>query len=124
MIGKIYSSVTPFYDVQTGQNSYKRRPVLIISGPRNNDYTVLPVSTVTNKQNLDMIYDIEIETGLYPKLNLAKTSYVRVHKQTTVHKASLVREIADMKAEYEELYLYVLTKLEEYNKEVMDNALS
>ncbi len=30
MIGKIYSSVTPFYDSKKGMNSFKRRPVLIM----------------------------------------------------------------------------------------------
>lgn len=49
MIGKIYSSVIPFYDSVKQANSYKKRPVLIIGGPRNNDYTVLPISTVTKK---------------------------------------------------------------------------
>ena len=37
MIGKIVSSITPFYDNRLGMNSFKKRPVLIIGGPRNND---------------------------------------------------------------------------------------
>lgn len=124
MIGQIYSSVTPYYDVRTGRNSFKRRPVLIISGPQNNDYTVLPVSTVSRKENLDRDYDIEVEPSDYPKLNLNHTCYIRTHKQTTVHKASLVRKIADMKLEYEDLYLEILEKCEEFHKSVIDNALS
>lgn len=124
MIGQIYSSVTPYYDVKTGQNSYKRRPVLIISGPQNNDYTVLPVSTVSRKENLDREYDIEVEPSDYPKLNLNHKSYIRTHKQTTVHRASLVKKIADMKSDYEDLYLDTLEKYEEFNKNVINNALS
>lgn len=122
MIGKIYSSVTPFYDSVKGTNSFKRRPVLILSGPRNNDYTILPVSTISHKENIDQEYDVKVEPNAYPKLNLARTSYIRTHKQTTVHQASLVKEISDLKAEYEDLYLVVLEKLEDFNKMVMDHA--
>lgn len=123
MIGKIYASVTPFYDSAKQTNSYKKRPVLIIGGPRNNDYTILPISTVTNKVNLDTDYDIEIDPVKYPKLNLNKMCYVRTHKQTTVHKASLTSQIGNMKDEYEDLYLHVMTKLEEFNNLILENAL-
>lgn len=123
MIGKIYSSVTPFYDSAKGVNSFKRRPVLIIGGPRNNDYTVLPVSTITHKEHIDPEYDVHVEPNDYPKLNLNKTSYIRTHKQTMVHQGSLVRQIGDLKTEYEELYLNVLEKLEDFNKTLMNSAL-
>lgn len=123
MIGKIYSSVTPFYDSVNGMNSFKRRPVLIISGPRNNDYTVLPVSTITHREHIDLDYDVKVDPEEYPNLNLNRTSYIRVHKQTVVHRASLVREIGDLKEEYEDLYLMVLEKLEDFNKMVMNHAL-
>lgn len=123
MIGKIYSSIVPFYDMKSGKNSFKSRPVLILSGPRNNDYTVLPISSVTKKQNLDLEYDIELNPQIYPNLNLQKICYVRVHKQTTVHTASLNRKISNLKDEYEDLYLSILSKLEEYNKFILKNAL-
>ena len=123
MIGKIYSTVFPYYDSKTQKNSFKKRPVLIIGGPRNNDYTVLPISTVTKKANLDSEYDLEINPANYPLLHLDKISYVRVHKQTTVHKVSLTSLIGDMKTEYADLYLNVLEKLEEFNKITIDNAL-
>ena len=70
MLGKIYSSVIPYYDRIKKQISYKKRPVLIISGPRNNDYTVLPVSTVSIKKNLDPIYDVEVDPAKYPNRDL------------------------------------------------------
>lgn len=123
MIGEIYSSVVPFYDIKSGKNSFKSRPVLILSGPRNNDYTILPISSVTKKQNLDSEYDIELNPQTYPNLNLQKICYVRVHKQTTVHMASLNREISNLKDEYENLYLSILSKLDEYNKFILENAL-
>jgi len=123
MIGKIYSSVIPFYDSIKQTNSYKKRPVLIISGPRNNDYTVLSISTITKRSNLDNEYDIEINPNNYPSLNLNKLCYVRVHKQTTVHKASLTSLIGNMKEDYQELYLLILEKLETFNHQILNNAL-
>ncbi len=123
MIGKIYSSVIPYYDSAKKANSYKKRPVLIIGEMRNNDYTVLPISTVSKKENLDIDYDIEVDPAKFPLLNLNKTSYVRTHKQTTVHKASLTSQIGNMKDNYEELYLNVLEKLENFNRNILDNAL-
>jgi len=123
MIGGIYSSVTPFYDSMKQTNSYKKRPVLIIGGPRNNDYTVLPISTVSKKENLDADYDIEVNPAKYPLLHLNKVCYVRTHKQTAVHKASLTTQIGNMKADYPDLYLSVLKKLEEFNRNTLKNAL-
>lgn len=123
MIGSIYSSVIPFYDSVKHVNAYKKRPVLIIGGPRNNDYTVLPISTISNKENLDGDYDIEVKPTEFPLLNLNKISYIRTHKQTTVHKASLTTQISNMKDNYESLYLEVLDKLNDFNAKIMDNAL-
>lgn len=123
MIGMIYSSVIPFYDNSSHANSYKKRPVLIIGGPRNNDYTILPISTISNKSNLDPEYDVEINPEKYPLLNLRQTSYVRTHKQTTVHRSSLTSQISNMKDDYADLYLYVLEKLENFNRKALDDAL-
>ena len=123
MIGRIYTSLFPYYDKEKRKNEYKKRPVLIISGPHNNDYTVLPVSSVSMKSNLDSDYDIEIDPVKYPKLNLTQISYVRTHKQTIVHQGALASEIANMKSEYVDLYLEVLEKLENFNKRVMNDAL-
>lgn len=123
MIGKIYASITPFYDSRNKINSFKRRPVLIIGGPRNNDYTVLPVSTITRREHIDPDYDIKIEPHEYPNLNLNRISYIRTHKQTTVHQASLIKQIGDLKANYEDLYVTILEKLENFNRNMIDNAL-
>ena len=122
MIGKIYSSITPFYDSKKCINSFKRRPVLITGGPRNNDYTILPVSTITRKENIDPDFDVKVEPEQYPNINLDRISYIRTHKQTIVHQSSLSKEIGDLKTEYEELYLLVLEKLEELKKRMMDDA--
>ena len=124
MIGKIYWSIIPYFDVKKGSNSYKKRPVLIIGDVRNDDYTVLPISRVSKKQYLDLIYDVEVKQIDYPNLKLTYDSYIRVHKQTTVHKAMLIGEISDLKYAYVDLYLSVLELLEQRNNELMNGALS
>ena len=123
MIGKIYSSLTPYYDIKTGQNKFKKRPVLIISGPRNNDYTVLPISRISKKENIDPHYDVEVSPEEYPKLNLNTVSYVRTHKQTVIHRGSLGGEIGDLRTEYEALYRTILERLEEFNAYILESAL-
>ncbi len=124
MIGKIYWSIIPYFDVKKGRNSYKRRPVLIIGDIRNDDYTVLPISKVSKKQYLDSVYDVEVKQVDYPNLKLTCDSYIRVHKQTTVHRAMLRDEISDLKCAYEDLYLSVLELFEQRNKELINSALS
>ncbi len=122
MIGKIYTILTPYYDIRLNKNSFKKRPALIIGGPRNNDYTILPISRVTNKKNLDMEYDIEVKMGAYPDLNLNADSYIRVHKQTTVHESLIYQEVSNLRQDYLDLYLEVISKLEEYNSLILENA--
>lgn len=124
MIGKIYTSRLPFYDIKQHKMSVKARPVLIISEERNNDHTVLPVSSVTNRKNLDKDFDVEISPSQYPLLNINHTSYVRTHKQTTVHIASLGKEISNLKDVYPDLFLEILSKREQWNKLIDEEALN
>ena len=123
MIGKIYKAWTPFYDQMAHQMSYKARPALVLAKADADDYVVLPVSSVSIKTNIDPVYDIEVDPTLYPKLNLRKTSYVRTHKQTTVHRANLGDEIGDLKSDYEELYLEILEKRETFSNSITQQAL-
>lgn len=123
MIGKICWAVFPYYDSKLNKNAFKKRPVLIIGDARNNDYTVLPISTVTRKANLDDVYDIEIDVVKYQKLCLPKNCYVRSHKQTIVHKASVTSCIGNMKTDYPDLFLLVMQKWEQFNNYVLEKAL-
>lgn len=123
MIGKIYISVTPYYDRATNSNRFKKRPVLIIGGPRNNDYTVLPVSTVTNSAMIDADYDICLDPAQYPLLHLNRLSYLRTHKQTSIHQGALVNMVSDMKTDYPDLFFEALEKLEVFNNSIFDTAL-
>lgn len=122
MLGWICSSTTPYYDAKTGRNAFKQRPVLVISKLISNDYTVLPISTVSKRENLHFFYDIKVEPMLYPRLRLHKESFIRVHKQTTVHQAAVVRKISNLKTEYPDLYSLVLERLSEYNTNLISNA--
>lgn len=68
MIGKVYTAIFPFFDVNDFERKHKKRPVLIISDMLNNDYTILPVSTITNKENIDPNFDIEIDPEKISKI--------------------------------------------------------
>ena len=122
MIGKICIAIFPFYDIKLKKNLYKQRPVLIIGEAINNDYTILPVSTITKKENIDIYYDIAIDPEKYPKLNLDKYSYIRTHKQTVIYKDMIKGEISDLKEEYLEIYSDILNKLKEFNIKLIQKA--
>lgn len=66
-----------------------------------------------------MEYDIEVKPSKYPMLNLTQVSYIRTHKQTTIHRAALTSKIGNLKDTYEELYLTVLEKLEDFNNKII-----
>ncbi len=122
MIGKLYSSTMSFFDLKTNKNAFKNRPVLIIGDIRNNDYTVLPVSTISISSNIDTEYDIKIDPAKYPALNLRKISYIRTHKALTIHRAELYKEISDLKALEPDLFTQIMLKYEQWTKEIIAKA--
>lgn len=126
MIGKIYRSITDYYDLPTNTTKKKSRPVLILSNPRNNDYTVLPLSTIGRRENVDLEYDIKLDPTLFPKLRLNKVSYIRTHKRLVVHRASLdiTSSLRDIKTDYPDLYLEIIEKMMNYNNIIEEEALS
>lgn len=126
MIGKIYRSITDYYDLPTNTTKKKSRPVLILSNPRNNDYTVLPLSTIGRRENVDLEYDIKLDPTLFPKLRLKKVSYIRTHKRLVVHRASLdiTSSLGDIKTDYPDLYLEIIEKMMNYNNIIEEEALS
>ena len=125
MIGKIYISMVEFYDVRNQKTSIKARPVLILSNVRNNDFTVLPISTISKTQNIDIEYDIELNPQIYQKMNLNKVPYVRIHKRTYLHQANIdkTKILGDIKNDYPDLFLKILEKMEKFNKEILENIL-
>lgn len=123
MIGKAYVSAFQYYDIRNKKMSFKGRPVLVIGRADDSDYVVLPISRVTNRANLDEYFDVPIEPKDVPKMNLKQLSYIRAHKQAVVNAASLTKEIVDFRSEYEEIYTDVLVKVEEFQSELIKNAI-
>ena len=123
MIGKAYVSIFNYYDNIKGKMSFKNRPVLIVGKADNTDYIVLPISRVTKRENLDEYYDVLLNPDAVPKLNLTQYSYVRTHKQSVVNIVELYREITDFKKDYMDIYLDIISKMEEFQKNLIDNAL-
>lgn len=123
MIGKAYVSIFKYYDNIKGKMSFKNRPVLIVGKADNTDYIVLPISRVTKRENLDEYYDVLLNPDAVPKLNLTQYSYVRTHKQSVVNIVELYREIIDFKKDYMDIYLDIISKMEEFQKNLIDNAL-
>ena len=123
MIGKAYVSAFQYYDIRSKKMSFKSRPVLVIGQADDSDYVVLPISRVTNKANLDGYYDVPINPTDVPKMNLKQLSYIRAHKQAVVNVASLTKEIVDFRTEYKEIYIEALSKVEEFQSELIKTAI-
>lgn len=123
MIGKACVSLFQYYDSKTRTMKFKGRPILIIGQADPTDYVVLPISTVSDPTKIDSEYDLQLLPSDVPKMNFKTTSYVRTHKQTVIHAGEVSRQIVDFKAEYEDLYLQILAKVEKFQKEMLDKAL-
>ncbi|MBR1860487.1 MAG: hypothetical protein IJ796_01290 [Lachnospiraceae bacterium] len=123
MIGMAYVSVFQYFDKRANNMGFKQRPVLIIGKADSSDYIVLPISRVTNSANLDPYYDVELLPSQFPLMSLTQTSYIRTHKQSVVNSAALTKMILDFKETYSEKYLEVLVKVEEFQKNMIGNAI-
>ena len=123
MIGKAYVATFPFYNSQTQHMDFKKRPVLIIGRADVSDYIVLPISRVTNSANIDPEYDYQVTVHNVPLMNLSQTSYIRTHKQTIVNAGNLTKEIVDFKKEYQEMYLEIMCKVEDFQKKLVTDSL-
>lgn len=121
MIGKAYKSMVPYYDSVTKRRKFKSRPCLIIGKADEGDYVVLPISTISDRTKVDSFYDIPLDKTTYTFLN--RDSYLRTHKQTIVNVASLKDQLSDFKCTYEETYLDVLSKVEEFQKNLINVAI-
>lgn len=122
MIGKVYTSAFQFYDNTQRRMRFKERPVLIIGDAHNNDYVVLPISTVSNHHNIDSHYDVMLVPQEITLMNLRTTSYVRTHRQTTIHRGQLHKEIIDFRKEYKEIYDTIIRRVEEFQATIVLNA--
>ena len=121
MIGKAYKSRVPYYDRITKTQKFKSRPCLMIGQADSGDYVILPISSISDKSKIDPIYDIPLDKSVYTFLN--KNSYLRTHKQTVVNISSLRDQLSDLKLSYEETYVEALSKVEQFQKQLISNAL-
>lgn len=115
MVGKICTFSMPYYDNKTKRNSFKARPCLVIYGPTNNDYTVLPISTISRPEDRDSKFDYPLIPSDVPNLRLPRISYVRTHKQTPVHRGQFHEQKSDLKKEYPDKYEEIMQRNKEFN---------
>ena len=123
MIGYAYVSSFPYYDMHLRQTRFKNRPVLVIGQADSKDYVVLPISSVCVRAHLDPFYDIKVRPVDVALMGLHSTSYIRTHKQTVLHVASLVHPIVDFRTAYPDIYIAVIARVEEFQKDMIDKAL-
>ncbi len=123
MIGEVWTALTPYFDVTLGKKSFKGRPILIVAKADAQDYVVLPISKISRQENVDPIYDIKIEPATYPATGLSYTSYIRTHKQTIIHAGEIGSKKGELKGPYEDLFLEVLAKREQFSDEITRQAI-
>jgi len=122
LIGKIFKSRFKYFDSRQSKVLFKIRPVLIIGVEREKtpcDLTVLPISKVSLKVNLNEDYDYEITKSQHEKLSLDQDpSYIRTHKVTTIHSQDLPHNglISSLKDSYPEDYELIKKKFEEFSQ--------
>ena len=122
MIGKIYKSMLPYYDRSSQTRKFKSRPCLVIGQADSaGDYVILPISKVSDRRRIDPYFDIPLDKSVYTFLN--DNSYLRTHKQTIVNISSLRDQLADFKTAYEDTFIEALAKVEEFQKQLISNAL-
>lgn len=125
MGGKIVKCLTQYYDIGLHRISIKSRPALVLKSPENDDYVVLSVSTIPNRINVNPVYDIEIDPSKFPKINLTRLSYIRTHRMVSIPIQQIDGSIiiGDLKSDYEELFLEIVEKVEQFHNEVMKDLL-
>lgn len=119
LVGSIRISRMPYYDSASQRVKYKGRPILLLKAEKGigeSDFSILPISSISHKENIDEIFDIEVTAEMYPLLKLNKDiSYIRCAKISTVHSSTISKdEISNLKEQYPELWDKVVLKLKEY----------
>ena len=125
MVGKIVRCLTQYYDAKLQRISIKSRPALVLKSPENDDYVVLPISTIPNRINVNPTYDIEIDPAKFSKINLTRISYIRNHRMVSIPIQQIDSSIiiGDLKSDYEELFLRIVEKVEQFHNEIMEGLL-
>lgn len=121
--GCIYSVTFRYYDNKTNKMDIKVRPFLLLKAEKEEipcDFSALPISKVTNKQNLSSRYDIEISNSNYVSLGLKEPiSYIRTHKIQTVHSNDFKNRICDdLRVLYPKLADQIKELINEYVEDI------
>ena len=116
-IGKIVNGKFKYYNSKTNQMDVKARPFFIIKCESNTfpcDFNGFPLSSINHSNNIDVMFDVKIETKKYPLLKLRRDiSYIRVHKMQTLHSEEINRKpISSIVDNYGELYLEIIEKFD------------
>lgn len=123
-VGCIYTVRFRYYDIEDNKTKTKKRPFLIIKEENSTypiDLTALPVSSVTNKNRLNLYYDIEINKNTYPNLNLNKEIfYIRTKKVQTINEKDLISKVCD---NFKEIYPALYKEIEDKVKKYFDDIL-
>lgn len=111
LIGQIHYSKFKYYDARSQRLKFKQRPVLIIGVEKEHgpcDLTVLPVSSISKKENIIPCFDVEIPRAEYPLVGLSDRyaiSYCRTSKVSTVSSFDVgTRILCNLNEIYPELY--------------------
>ena len=123
LVGKIKASRMPYYDNKTNSVKFKSRPILVLKEEKElgmSDFTVLPISSVSFKKNINQKFDIEVTQTAYPLLNLTKeVCYIRCGKIMTINKTELgIKTISDLKSTYPELWQHIINRTKEYISDI------
>lgn len=73
----------PYYDSALQRVKYKSRPVLLLKAEKGigeSDFSILPISSISHKENIDEIFDIEITADIRNHLRI--TSFARTIPRT------------------------------------------
>ena len=122
MIGKAYKSLVPYYDRITNKQKFKSRPCLVIGEADSGDFVVLPISSVSDKSKVHPKYDMPLDIANFTFLT--KSSYLRTHKQTVVNIANLKDQLSDFRTDYEDAYLDALALVEEFQRQMISDAMN
>lgn len=123
MIGWYCIATFPYYNSRTNRNEFKERPMLVIGQEDNTDFVTLPISKVSHRENVDIEYDVAIQISDYPLMNLRFDSFIRTHKQTITNKSSIIRQVVNVKEEYQDLWLDILSKVEIFQRNLTNTGL-
>lgn len=123
LVGTIKASRMPYYDNKTSSIKFKSRPVLILKAENESgfsDFTVLPISSVSFKNNINQKFDVEVTKAMYPLLNLTKAvCYIRCGKFMTINQKDLaVSVISNLKDSYPDLWKHIISLAKEYISDV------